>query len=77
MFIAKIVDTAILVCRHVAYLQATVNRSKGNNTEISKSELAQRSAYCRVSGKLCSNEPAAFAEAFTEHNIVIFRNPTC
>ncbi|XP_051183099.1 uncharacterized protein [Lolium perenne] len=32
-------------------LQATVNRSKGNNTEISKSELAQRSAYCRVSGR--------------------------
>ncbi|KQK23431.1 uncharacterized protein LOC100825547 [Brachypodium distachyon] len=32
-------------------LQATVNRSKGNKTEISKSELAQRSAYCRVSGR--------------------------
>lgn len=32
-------------------LQATVNRSKGNNTEISKSELVQKSAYCRVSGR--------------------------
>ncbi|PWZ58955.1 hypothetical protein Zm00014a_010392 [Zea mays] len=33
------------------YLQATVNRSKGNKTEISKSELIQKSAYCRVSGR--------------------------
>ncbi|WVZ55624.1 hypothetical protein U9M48_006262 [Paspalum notatum var. saurae] len=32
-------------------LQATVNRSKGNKTEISKSELIQKSAYCRVSGR--------------------------
>ncbi|XP_008780537.1 uncharacterized protein LOC103700361 isoform X2 [Phoenix dactylifera] len=30
-------------------LQATVNRSKGNKTEISKSDLIQKSAYCRVS----------------------------
>lgn len=32
-------------------LQATVNRSKGNRTELSKSELIQKSAYCRVSGR--------------------------
>ncbi|KAK3150602.1 hypothetical protein QOZ80_3AG0235330 [Eleusine coracana subsp. coracana] len=32
-------------------LQATVNRSKGNKTEVSKSELIQKSAYCRVSGR--------------------------
>ncbi|WOL12463.1 hypothetical protein Cni_G21230 [Canna indica] len=32
-------------------LQATVNRSKGNKIEISKSELIQKSAYCRVSGR--------------------------
>ncbi|KAL7153284.1 hypothetical protein ABFS83_04G157000 [Erythranthe nasuta] len=32
-------------------LQATVNRSKGNRTEISKSDLIQKSAYCRVSGR--------------------------
>ncbi|KAL3513166.1 hypothetical protein ACH5RR_025883 [Cinchona calisaya] len=32
-------------------LQATVNRSKGNRTEISKSELIQKSSYCRVSGR--------------------------
>uniref|UniRef100_A0A0D9Z2N3 HNH nuclease domain-containing protein n=1 Tax=Oryza glumipatula TaxID=40148 RepID=A0A0D9Z2N3_9ORYZ len=32
-------------------LQATVNRSKGNKTELSKSELIQKSAYCRVSGR--------------------------
>ncbi|KAH6781607.1 HNH endonuclease [Perilla frutescens var. hirtella] len=32
-------------------LQATVNRSKGNRTEVSKSELIQKSAYCRVSGR--------------------------
>ncbi|XP_047969065.1 uncharacterized protein LOC125212836 [Salvia hispanica] len=32
-------------------LQATVNRSKGNRTEISKNELIQRSATCRVSGR--------------------------
>ncbi|CAN6321303.1 unnamed protein product [Urochloa humidicola] len=32
-------------------MQATVNRSKGNKTEISKSELIQKSAYCRVSGR--------------------------
>jgi hypothetical protein len=31
-------------------LQATVNRSKGNKTEVSKSELIHKSAYCRVSG---------------------------
>ncbi|KAL6509541.1 hypothetical protein OROGR_022851 [Orobanche gracilis] len=32
-------------------LQATVNRSKGNRVEISKSDLIQKSAYCRVSGR--------------------------
>ncbi|XP_068643380.1 uncharacterized protein [Aristolochia californica] len=32
-------------------LQATVNRSKGNRTEISKADLIQKSAYCRVSGR--------------------------
>ncbi|KAL3617960.1 hypothetical protein CASFOL_038281 [Castilleja foliolosa] len=32
-------------------LQATVNRSKGNRTEMSKSDLIQKSAYCRVSGR--------------------------
>lgn len=32
-------------------LQATVNRSKGNRTDISKAELIQRSSYCRVSGR--------------------------
>ncbi|XP_020588402.1 uncharacterized protein LOC110030157 [Phalaenopsis equestris] len=32
-------------------VQATVNRSKGNKTELSKSDLIQKSAYCRVSGR--------------------------
>ncbi|KAK7347289.1 hypothetical protein VNO80_21817 [Phaseolus coccineus] len=32
-------------------LQATVNRSKGNRTDISKAELIQRSSYCRVSDR--------------------------
>ncbi|KAL2516015.1 HNH endonuclease [Forsythia ovata] len=32
-------------------LQATVNRSKGNRTEISKADLIQKSAYCRVSDR--------------------------
>nr|GMC56336.1 uncharacterized protein LOC109149140 isoform X1 [Ipomoea batatas] len=32
-------------------LQARVNRSKGNRTEISKAELIQKSSYCRVSGR--------------------------
>lgn len=32
-------------------LQATVNRSKGNRTELSRSELIQKSSYCRVSGR--------------------------
>ncbi|XP_077224709.1 HNH endonuclease [Tasmannia lanceolata] len=32
-------------------LQATVNRSKGNRTEISKADLIQKSAYCRVKGR--------------------------
>ncbi|XP_057479663.1 uncharacterized protein LOC130766938 isoform X5 [Actinidia eriantha] len=30
-------------------LQATVSRSKGNRTEISREELIQRCSYCRVS----------------------------
>ncbi|XP_057479659.1 uncharacterized protein LOC130766938 isoform X2 [Actinidia eriantha] len=32
-------------------LQATVSRSKGNRTEISREELIQRCSYCRVSGR--------------------------
>ncbi|TMW84504.1 hypothetical protein EJD97_025043 [Solanum chilense] len=32
-------------------LCATVNRSKGNRTDISEAELIQRSSYCRVSGR--------------------------
>ncbi|OVA08984.1 HNH endonuclease [Macleaya cordata] len=32
-------------------LQATVNRSKGNKTEISKADLIQKSSYCRVAGR--------------------------
>ncbi|KAK1260429.1 hypothetical protein QJS04_geneDACA019463 [Acorus gramineus] len=32
-------------------LQAKVNRSKGNKTEISNADLIQKSAYCRVSGR--------------------------
>lgn len=32
-------------------LQATVNRSKGNRTDISRADLIQRSSYCRVSGR--------------------------
>ncbi|KAI4319146.1 hypothetical protein MLD38_032781 [Melastoma candidum] len=31
-------------------LQATVNRSKGNQTEISRADLIRKSSYCRVSG---------------------------
>ncbi|KAH0893409.1 hypothetical protein HID58_055838 [Brassica napus] len=32
-------------------LQAKVNRSKGNKTDISRAELVQRSSYCRVAGR--------------------------
>ncbi|KAG9154756.1 hypothetical protein Leryth_014242 [Lithospermum erythrorhizon] len=32
-------------------LQATVNRSKGNRTELTKAELIEKSSYCRVSGR--------------------------
>ncbi|XP_057421551.1 uncharacterized protein LOC130715463 [Lotus japonicus] len=32
-------------------LQATVNRAKGNRTEISRADLMQKSSYCRVSGR--------------------------
>ncbi|XP_042034680.1 uncharacterized protein LOC121781062 isoform X2 [Salvia splendens] len=35
----------------VPYSKATVNRFKGNRTEISKNELIQRSATCLVSGR--------------------------
>ncbi|XP_028113730.1 uncharacterized protein LOC114311757 isoform X2 [Camellia sinensis] len=35
----------------VPYSKATVNRSKGNRTEISKADLIQKSSYCRVSGR--------------------------
>ncbi|KAM7475633.1 hypothetical protein LguiB_022876 [Lonicera macranthoides] len=31
--------------------EATVNRSKGNRTEISRADLIQKSSYCRVSGR--------------------------
>ncbi|KAJ0047558.1 hypothetical protein Pint_16125 [Pistacia integerrima] len=30
---------------------ATVNRSKGNRTELSRAELIQKSSYCRVAGR--------------------------
>ena len=40
----------IFTCDVPHILQATVNRSKGNRTEISKSDLIQKSSYCRVSG---------------------------
>ncbi|KAH7279130.1 hypothetical protein KP509_37G006500 [Ceratopteris richardii] len=32
-------------------LQAAVNRAKGNRTHIAMSELAQKSVYCRLSGR--------------------------
>ncbi|XP_018720884.2 uncharacterized protein LOC104427714 [Eucalyptus grandis] len=32
-------------------LQATVNRSKGNQTEITRADLIRRSSYCRVSDR--------------------------
>uniref|UniRef100_A0A2P2MQY9 HNH nuclease domain-containing protein n=1 Tax=Rhizophora mucronata TaxID=61149 RepID=A0A2P2MQY9_RHIMU len=32
-------------------LQAKVNRSKGNQTELSRADLVQKSTYCRVSGR--------------------------
>ncbi|KAJ4973964.1 hypothetical protein NE237_007138 [Protea cynaroides] len=32
-------------------LQASVNRAKGNKTEVSRADLIQKSAYCRVSGR--------------------------
>ncbi|KAE8124020.1 hypothetical protein FH972_018932 [Carpinus fangiana] len=32
-------------------LQTTVNRSKGNRTEMSRTELIQKSSYCRVAGR--------------------------
>ncbi|KAF3437679.1 hypothetical protein FNV43_RR20435 [Rhamnella rubrinervis] len=32
-------------------LQAKVNRSKGNRTELSRADLIQKSSYCRVSGR--------------------------
>ncbi|XP_022737146.1 uncharacterized protein LOC111290008 [Durio zibethinus] len=32
-------------------LQATVNRSKGNRTDLSRADLIQKSSYCRVSGR--------------------------
>ncbi|KAJ8452327.1 hypothetical protein Cgig2_006132 [Carnegiea gigantea] len=33
------------------YSKATVNRSKGNRTDISRADLIQKSSYCRVSGR--------------------------
>ncbi|XP_057479664.1 uncharacterized protein LOC130766938 isoform X6 [Actinidia eriantha] len=35
----------------IPYSRATVSRSKGNRTEISREELIQRCSYCRVSGR--------------------------
>ncbi|XP_031374437.1 uncharacterized protein LOC116189051 isoform X2 [Punica granatum] len=35
----------------VPYSKATVNRSKGNQTDISRAELIRRSSYCRVSDR--------------------------
>ncbi|CAN8254933.1 unnamed protein product [Cochlearia groenlandica] len=32
-------------------LQAKVNRSKGNKTDISRADLIKRSSYCRVAGR--------------------------
>ncbi|GAV70144.1 HNH domain-containing protein [Cephalotus follicularis] len=32
-------------------LQATVNRSKGNRTELSRTDLMERSSYCRLSDR--------------------------
>ncbi|KAL8091510.1 hypothetical protein AgCh_033943 [Apium graveolens] len=36
---------------HLSNMSATVNRSKGNCTEISKADLIQKSSYCQVSGR--------------------------
>ncbi|XP_059290719.1 uncharacterized protein LOC132044245 isoform X3 [Lycium ferocissimum] len=44
-------------------LQATVNRSKGNRTDISKAELIQRSSYCRVSAQRIPDENNLIAKA--------------
>uniref|UniRef100_A0A803L987 HNH endonuclease n=1 Tax=Chenopodium quinoa TaxID=63459 RepID=A0A803L987_CHEQI len=33
------------------YSKATVNRSKGNRSDISRADLIQKSSYCRVSGR--------------------------
>ncbi|MBA0862316.1 hypothetical protein Goshw_007099 [Gossypium schwendimanii] len=35
----------------IPYSKATVNRSKGNRTELSRADLIQKSSYCRVSGR--------------------------
>jgi hypothetical protein len=40
----------LMLFSYTKLLKATVNRSKGNKTEVSKSDLMQKSAYCRVSG---------------------------
>lgn len=45
-----IIDNMVIFVLPFFIAQATVNRSKGNRTEMSKSDLIQKSAYCRVSG---------------------------
>ncbi|KAI5063762.1 hypothetical protein GOP47_0022309, partial [Adiantum capillus-veneris] len=35
----------------VPYSKAAANRAKGNRVDISKAELAQKSVYCRLSGR--------------------------
>ncbi|TXG51736.1 hypothetical protein EZV62_024260 [Acer yangbiense] len=49
---SKIGFTFVLrILTFVSPIQATVNRSKGNRTEISRAELIEKSSYCRVSGR--------------------------
>ncbi|PIN15144.1 hypothetical protein CDL12_12225 [Handroanthus impetiginosus] len=48
----NLVIVKIRVCSNILLAHiATVNRSKGNRTELSRSDLIQKSAYCRVSGR--------------------------
>ncbi|KAA3460671.1 HNH endonuclease isoform 2 [Gossypium australe] len=50
-----IVEKACLVWKMQSFREllalATVNRSKGNRTELSRADLIQKSSYCRVSGR--------------------------
>lgn len=50
-------------------MQATVNRSKGNRTELSRSELIQKSSYCRVSGIL-KKTPQNYLELIYENEMI-------